>query len=161
MEQIKIRIYKWGANGHLVSKFHFLNGECWPWWATEGFCMVPTRAPAGGIGELMIGTVRDLPSQPLGMQANSSNWHLQYWRHPEVVSLICFPSCCHSFFFFQEIYYSWFTLFCQFLLYSKVGSHTSRHTLFLILSFIMFHHKWLDIVPYAIQQTLTANSLLV
>ena len=29
---------------------------------------------------------------------------------------------------------------------AKWPSHTSIHTLFLILSFIMFHHKWVDIV---------------
>jgi len=64
---------------------------------------------------------------------------------------------------FYLFYHSWFTLFCQFLLYSKVTQslyicvyiyiHTHTHTynmyiVFLTLSSIMFHHKWLDGVPY-------------
>ena len=51
-------------------------------------------------------------------------------------------------------YYSWYTMFWPFLLYSKVTqSHTHIHAhthtrthiyvLFLTLSSIMFHHKWL------------------
>ena len=44
-------------------------------------------------------------------------------------------------------------MFRQFLLYSKV---THKYILFLTL-FIMFHHLWLDIVPSAIQQDLTAH----
>ena len=75
-------------------------------------------------------------------------------------------------FYFFSFYYNWFTVFCQFLLYSKVTqlyiyiyvcvfcvaspakhlrkyifffSHT--HILFLTLSSIMFHRNWLDIVP--------------
>ena len=44
-------------------------------------------------------------------------------------------------------------MFRQFLLYSKV---THKYILFLTLS-IMFHHLWLDIVPGAIQQDLTAH----
>ena len=42
-------------------------------------------------------------------------------------------------------YHSWFIVFCQFRLYSKVT---------LTLSLTIFHHKWLDIVPCAIQQIL-------
>ena len=33
-------------------------------------------------------------------------------------------------------------------------SYTYTYILFLTLSFIMFHHKWLDIVPCALQQDL-------
>ena len=40
---------------------------------------------------------------------------------------------------------------------AKWPSHISIHTLFLILSFIVFHHKWLDIVPSAVQQDLIAH----
>ena len=56
----------------------------------------------------------------------------------------------------------------QFLLYSKVTQsyiHTHTHIyiyiLFLTLSSIMFHYKWLDIVPCAIQQDLIAYLLLI
>ena len=53
--------------------------------------------------------------------------------------------------------YSWFTMFCEFLLYRKVTqSFTHTHILFLVLSSIMFYHKWLIIVPFAIQQGLIA-----
>ena len=46
----------------------------------------------------------------------------------------------------------------NFLLYSKVTqSHIHVYILFLTLSFIMLHHKWLDIVPSAVQQDLIAN----
>ena len=56
----------------------------------------------------------------------------------------------NDFNFFQ---YNWFTVFCQFLLYSKMTqSHIHIYILFLTLSSIMLHHKWLDIVPCAIQQ---------
>ena len=44
-------------------------------------------------------------------------------------------------------------MFCQLLLYSKV---TQSYIHFLTLSSIMFHHKWLDIVPCAVQQDLIA-----
>ena len=41
--------------------------------------------------------------------------------------------------------YSWFTICCQFLLYSKVTQlYMYVHILFLILYSIMFYHKWLD-----------------
>ena len=40
-------------------------------------------------------------------------------------------------------------------------SYTYTYILFLTLSFIMFHHKWLDIVPCALQQDLTAYPLQV
>ena len=48
-------------------------------------------------------------------------------------------------------------MFCQFLLYSKVTQsyvyiYVYTYILFLTLSSIMFHHKWLDIVLCAIQQ---------
>ena len=43
--------------------------------------------------------------------------------------------------------------FVNFLLYSKVTqSHVHVHILFLMLSSIMLRHKWLDIVPRAIQR---------
>ena len=47
-------------------------------------------------------------------------------------------------------------MFYQFLLYSKV---TQLYILFVTLSSIMFHHKWLGIVPCAIQQDLIAYPL--
>ena len=73
----------------------------------------------------------------------------------------------NDFYFFQ---YSWFTVFCQFLLYSKViQSHTHTHThiyiyiyiyiLYFTFSSIMLHHKWLDIVLSAVRQELIAYPL--
>ena len=54
---------------------------------------------------------------------------------------------------FYFVCYTWFTMLCQFLLYSKVTlSYIYVHILFLTLSSIMFHHKWLDLVPCATQQ---------
>ena len=47
--------------------------------------------------------------------------------------------------------YSWFTMLCQILLYSKVTQSYIVYILFLILSFIMFYPKKLDIVSCAIQ----------
>ena len=45
----------------------------------------------------------------------------------------------------------------NFLLYRKVTqSHTHRYILFLTLSSIVCHHKWLDIVPSAMQRDLIA-----
>ena len=58
-----------------------------------------------------------------------------------------------SIYYFYFFHWSWFTVFSQFILYSKVTicvniyTHTHTHTyiLFLTLSSIMFYHKWLDI----------------
>ena len=47
---------------------------------------------------------------------------------------------CISFF---KMYYSWFTVFCQFLLYSNM---TQLYILFSTLSSILYHHKWSDTV---------------
>ena len=56
--------------------------------------------------------------------------------------------------------YSWFTVFCQFLWYSKETQlYIHIYIIFLTLSSIMFHHKWLDIVPCAIEQDLIAYPL--
>ena len=64
------------------------------------------------------------------------------------------------FFYFYGFYffhYTWFTVVCQFLPYSKVTqSYVHIYILFLTLSSIIFHHKRLDIVPCAIQQDLIA-----
>ena len=71
-------------------------------------------------------------------------------------------------------HYIWFTVFCQFLqqsdqlyiyiyiynmIYTHTHTHTHTHILFLTLSAIMFHHKWLDIVPCAKEQDLIAYPL--
>ena len=52
--------------------------------------------------------------------------------------------------FLNFFYYSWFTTFCQFLLYSKMTQ-----------SYIYIHslYKWLDTVSWAIQQDLIAYPL--
>ena len=59
-------------------------------------------------------------------------------------------------------------MFCQFLLYSsdpvtyiciRIHTRTHIHILFLPLSFIMFHHKWLDRVPCTLQQDLIVYPL--
>ena len=55
--------------------------------------------------------------------------------------------------FFLFFYCRWFTMFCQFLLYIKVTQfYIYVYIPFLTLSSIMFHHKWLGIVPYAITE---------
>ena len=65
------------------------------------------------------------------------------------------PCIIRVFLGFYFFYDSWFTLVCQFLLYSKgTQSRIHRYILFLTLSSIIFHHKWLDIVPWAVQQDL-------
>ena len=56
-----------------------------------------------------------------------------FWPIVLFVTLICFHD-------------RWFTVFCQFLLYSKVTqSYVYTYILFITLFSIMFHHKWLDI----------------
>ena len=66
----------------------------------------------------------------------------------------------NSFFYdFYCFHYGWFTVLCQFLLCSKV-TQSYIYILFLTLSSIMFHHKWLDIVPYAMQQDLIGKRIL-
>ena len=60
----------------------------------------------------------------------------------------------HLFIFYNDFYffhYSWLTVLCQFLLYGKVTqSYIYIDSFFFPLSSIMFHHKWLHIVPCAI-----------
>ena len=62
----------------------------------------------------------------------------------------------NDFYFFH---YSWFTVFCQCLSYSKVTqSYTHIYTFF---PDIILHRKWLDIVACAIQLSLLFYSNLV
>ena len=56
------------------------------------------------------------------------------------------------FFFNVCFYYSLFTMFHQFLLYSKVTQLYIHIHFFPQIILVMSHHKWLDIVPCAIQQ---------
>ena len=61
------------------------------------------------------------------------------------------------FFFFFFLIVVDLTVFYQFLLYYKVTQlYIYIHIIFLTLSSIIFHHKWLDIVPCATQQDLIA-----
>ena len=48
-------------------------------------------------------------------------------------------------------------MFCHFLLYSQVTQYTHIYILLLTFSSIMFHHKWWDSVPWAIQQQHSYN----
>ena len=50
-------------------------------------------------------------------------------------------------------------MFCQFMLYSKVTE--SYKYIYSFSHIIMFHHKWLDIAPCAIQQNLIAYPLQI
>ena len=67
-------------------------------------------------------------------------WHVDLFAGKIKRLIVCFLN-----------YYIWFTMFCQFLLYSKVTqSNTYIYILFLMLSSIMFHHKWVNIFPCVI-----------
>ena len=113
---------------------------------------------------------------------NCSNWGLRRIRWEEVLGYALLSRCCQArkslhpqgprpfsdarFIFtksfFLIVYYSRFTMFCQFLLYSKVVqpcTYLSICLLFPIFSAITFHHKGLDIVPCAVQQDLIAYPL--
>ena len=88
---------------------------------------------------------RNLTFSPTGITAN--------------MCLVGFQNCCepvnlhvsHCFNFEKKKYYTWFTMFCQFYLYSKETQlYKHIYILFLTLSFIMFLHKRLYIVPCAI-----------
>ena len=50
-------------------------------------------------------------------------------------------------------------MFCQFFLVAKRPSYKYTYILFLTLSSIMFHQKWLDVVLCALQQDLIAYPL--
>ena len=79
---------------------------------------------------------------------------LRFFCRPSTVDLILNNNKINYFF-----YYNWFTLFCQFMLYSKVTQsyiYIYIYVFFFTLSSIMFHHKSLDRVPWAIQQDLIA-----
>ena len=84
--------------------------------------------------------------------SNLSSKGLLVYKHWPLVELKLFLK--------NYFYHSWFTTFCQFLLYSKViqlHTHICIYTFFLLISSsIMFYHSWLDIVPCDIQQDLTA-----
>ena len=58
--------------------------------------------------------------------------------------------CCYFFFIITIVDLHCSVNFCY---TAKWSSHTYIHTLFLTLFFIMFHHKWLDIVPCAVCTT--------
>ena len=58
--------------------------------------------------------------------------------------------------FLKNVYYSWFTVFRQLLLYSN-ATQLFKFIIFLILSSIMFYQRWLDRVPCAAQQDLMAS----
>ena len=79
------------------------------------------------------------------------------YSHP--MELAVFLFMFYDFYFFH---YSWFTVF---LSISTVQQMTQSYIciylfiLFLTLSSIMFHHKWLDMVPCALQQDLIAYPL--
>ena len=55
---------------------------------------------------------------------------------------------------FYFFHYSWFTVFCQSSTVQQGDLVTYIYIIFLTLSSIMLHHRWLDIVPIAIQQDL-------
>ena len=69
-------------------------------------------------------------------------------------------SCVCYFFFLDDFYFfhfSWFRVLCQFSPDSKVTqSYKHIYTPFLTLSSIILHHKWLDMVPCAMEQDLIA-----
>ena len=76
-----------------------------------------------------------------------------------IITMRFYPISVYTLNFLFSFYYGWFTIFCQFLQYSKVTQlHLYLYILFLILSSIMVCRKWLDIVPCAIQQDLIAYS---
>ena len=62
----------------------------------------------------------------------------------------------------------WFKMFCQFHVYIRMYNwvtfmyiyiHTHTHILFLTLSSILMHHKWLNIIPCPIQPDPIAHPL--
>ena len=66
---------------------------------------------------------------------------------PSVFRKMSVQVLCPFFEDFYFCYYNWFAVFCQFLLYSRMA-HSYIYILFLTLSSIMFHHKWLDVVLF-------------
>ena len=81
-------------------------------------------------------------------------WFIYVFIHSFVYSSIS-AFIYNDFYFF---YNSWFTVFCQFstVQQSDPVTHIYTYVLFLTLSSITLHHKWLDRVPSAIQQDLIA-----
>ena len=98
-------------------------------------------------------------SQVLGRWAITANTELKQTA-PNARLAVKWQESKQRSFYFNGLKCSWFTMLCQFLLYSKVTqSHTHRHTYIyiLFLSFIILCHKRLDIVPCAVQQDLIAH----
>ena len=93
---------------------------------------------------------------------------LIYW----FIFIYLFKTAVSNFFIFSFFKnHSWFTVFCQFLLYGKVtqlyicvciyvymyiNTHLYVYILLLTVFSIVSHQKWLDIVPCAMQQDLIA-----
>ena len=71
--------------------------------------------------------------------------------------LFCREGGCLFVLHFLKLKYSWFTVLCQFLFYSKVIQSYIHIYIFLILSSIMVCPKRLDIVPCAICSKIDAT----
>ena len=108
-----------------------------------------------GLATAWFGKISDHTAMELTSSRNTGGFQ----EHPSSGSVEIL-----SFFFIFIFHFEWFFLFplswfYPFLLYSKVTqSHTYIHSFF-PLSSIMFHYKWLDIVPCAIRQDLIAYPL--
>ena len=104
------------------------------------------------------------------LRKSSKRWFFNSWGRrmmiiQNLLNFLVFQlGLCDNFFklmglfiknFFIRVY-SWFTLPCQFLLYSRVTSYMYIYIPCLVLSSIIFCPKRLDIAPCAVQQDLLA-----
>ena len=104
------------------------------------------------------------------LRKSSKRWFFNSWGRrmmiiQNLLNFLVFQlGLCDNFFklmglfiknFFIRVY-SWFTLLCQFLLYSRVTSYMYIYIPCLVLSSIMLCPKRLDIAPCAVQQDLLA-----
>ena len=79
------------------------------------------------------------------------------------VTVLWYPRPSEHFIYFYDFYFVHYTrcrVFCQLLLLSNVAqSYMYTHIFFLTSSSIVFHQKWLDVIPCTVQQGLIAGPL--
>ena len=78
--------------------------------------------------------------------------------NPSQITVISnsFFICICLLFIFKKFYYDWFTVFCQFLLYSKV---TKSHIYIHSFSHIILHHLPLQVIRYTAPCAIQQNSI--
>ena len=141
--------------GHSIKYQRRCAGSTAQWWAVAVTALLPSLHPG--------------PFQSTNTNLSCADFGFMLLDKPFIY--LCSHNCSILFFFFTLSFFKFYD-FCFFIIVdlqcsvnfyciTKWPSDTYMYVyiLFLTLSFIVFHHRWLDIVPCAIQQDLIAYLL--